>query len=72
MNISERKNLTYRIIAALILLITAGMIAFAFITVLQVERNQLFLDVLTLGITTFFLLFEEIFLLKGGKKESYL
>ena len=72
MNIAERRNLTYRIIAALILLITAGMIVYAFITVLQVERNQLFLDILTLGITTFFLLFEDIFLLKGGKKESYL
>ena len=72
MNIQERKNLTYRLLAGLILLISAGMIAYAFVVVLQVERKQLFLDVLTLGITTFFLLFEEIFILKGGKKESYL
>ena len=72
MNIQERNNLTYRLLAGLILLISAGMIAYAFVVVLQVERKQLFLDVLTLGITTFFLLFEEIFILKGGKKESYL
>ncbi len=72
MNIQDRKNLTYRLLAGLILLISAGMIAYAFVVVLKVERKQLFLDVLTLGITTFFLLFEEIFILKGGKKESYL
>ena len=72
MNIQERKNLTYRLLAGLILLINVGMIAFAFYIVIKNEHDQLFLDVLTLGTTSFFLIFEEIFLLKGGKKESYL
>ena len=72
MNIQERKNLTYRLIAALILLITAGMVAFAFVIVIQIEKEQKFLDILTLSLVSFFLLFEEIFLLKGGKKESHL
>ena len=72
MNIQERKNLTYRLLAALILLITAGMIVFAFIIVLQIEHDQLFLDILTLSITSFFLLAELFFILRGGKKESYL
>ena len=72
MNIEERKNLTYRLLASLILLTTAGMISFAFVVVLQIEREQLFLDVLTLGMTSFFLLAELFFLLRGGKKESHL
>ena len=48
------------------------MIAFAFVMVIELETKQLFLDILTLSITSFFLLFEEIFMLKGGKKESHL
>lgn len=72
MNIAERKNLTYRIIAALILLITLGMITFSFIVILQIEKDQLFLDILTLSLTTFFLLAEEVLILRGGKKESNL
>ena len=69
MNIAERKNLTYRIIAALILLITLGMITFSFIVILQIEKDQLFLDILTLSLTAFFLLAEEVLILRGGKKE---
>lgn len=72
MNIAERKNLTYRIIAALILLITLGMITFSFIVILQIEKDQLFLDILTLSLTAFFLLAEEVLILRGGKKESNL
>ena len=72
MNIQERKNLTYRLLASLILLISGGMIAYAFIVVFQIERNQLFLDIVTLGTTAFFLLAELFFILKGGKKESNL
>ena len=72
MNIQEKKNLTYRLLAALILLITGGMIFYAFFTVLQVEKDQLFLDILTLSTTAFFLLVELFFILKGGKKESNL
>lgn len=72
MNFSERKNLTYRIIASLILLISAGMTAFAFITVIQIEKDQLFLDILTLSLVSLFLILEVIFILRGGKKESHL
>ena len=72
MNIQERKNITYRLLASLILLISGAMITYAFIAVLQVERNQLFLDILTLSTTAFFLLVELFFILKGGKKESNL
>ena len=72
MNIQERKNLTYRLLATLILDINVGMISFAFTTILLEEKNQLFLDVLTLGITTLFLVFELVMILKGWKKESNL
>ena len=72
MNIQERKNITYRLLASLILLISAGMIVYAFIAIFQSEKEQLFLDVLTLGTTSFFLLVELFFILKGGKKESNL
>ena len=72
MNISERKNLIYRLLATLILLISAAMIIYTFIVVFSVEREQLFLDVITLGTASFFLLVEIFFILKGGKKESNL
>ena len=48
------------------------MIFYAFFVVLQIEHNQLFLDILTLSTTAFFLLVELFFILKGGKKESNL
>lgn len=72
MNIQERKNITYRLLASLILLISAAMIIYAFIAVISSEKEQLFLDILTLGTTSFFLLIELFFILKGGKKESNL
>ena len=72
MNIAERKNLTYRLLAASILLIGLGMIIYSLITVIKIETKQVFLDILTLVLTAFFLVFEEVFMLKGGKKESYL
>ena len=72
MNIQERKNITYRLLASLILLISGGMIIYSFITVLSVEKEQLFLDILTLSTTAFFLFVELFFILKGGKKESNL
>ena len=72
MNIQERKNLTYRLIAALILLISVGMVVFSFISIIKTEKNQLFLDILTLSLVSLFLVFEEIMILKGGKKESHL
>ena len=72
MNVQERKNLTYRLLASLILLISGGMVIYAFITIIQTEKEQLFLDILTLSTTSFFLLVELFFILKGGKKESNL
>ena len=72
MNFEERKNLTYRILACLILLITAGVITFAMITVIKIEKNQLFLDIVTLMLTALFLVLEIVFILRGGKKESIL
>ena len=72
MNIQERKNLTYRLIAALILLISGAMVAFSFVVIIKIETNQLFLDILTLSLVSLFLIVEEILILKGGKKESHL
>ena len=72
MNFEERKNLSYRILASLILLITAGMIALTFVTVIQIEKKQLFLDIVTLSLTLFFLIIELVIILKRGKKESFL
>ena len=50
MNFEERKNVFYRIIASLILLITAGIITFSFITVIKIEQKHtlLFAYLLTL------------------------
>ena len=72
MNVQERKNLTYRLLASLILLISAAMISYAFIIVFQIEHEQLLLDLVTLSTASFFLLVELFFILKGGKKESNL
>ena len=72
MNVQERKNLTYRLFAALILIINVGMISYAFVTVLSEEKDQLFLDVLTLCVTSLFLVFELVMILRGWKKESNL
>lgn len=72
MNYEERKNLTHRILATLILLISAGMIVFTFITIIKIEKNQLFLDILTLSLTSLFLIGEIVLILRGGKKESAL
>ena len=72
MNIQERKNLTYRLIAAFILLISAFTVAFSFVVIIKIETQQLFLDILTLSLVSLFLLVEEILILKGGKKESHL
>ena len=72
MNIQERKNLTYRLIAAFILLISAFMVAFSFVAIIKIETQQLFLDILTLSLVSLFFLVEEILILKGGKKESHL
>lgn len=72
MNLTERRNLLYRLLAALILLITAGMITFAFINVIKYETKQLALDILTLSLTSFFLLAEIVLILKGWKKDSLL
>lgn len=72
MNVQERKNLTYRLLASLILLISAVMIIYTFVIVLKDEHEQLFLDILTISTTAFFLLVELFFILRGGKKESNL
>ena len=72
MNVSERKNLIYRLLATAILLISGAMIIYTFVVVFSVERQQLLLDVVTLSTASFFLLVEIFFILKGGKKESNL
>ena len=72
MNFTERKNLTYRLLASLILLITAGLVIYAFIAVLRSEKQQLLLDIVTLSLTSLFLVLELVQILRGGKKESYL
>ena len=72
MNFLERKNLTYHLLASFVLLITAGMIAFAFISVITLEKKQLLLDVFTLSLTLVFLILELYVLLRGGKKDSHL
>ena len=72
MNFEERKNLLYRILATLILLISAGMIVFSLITVIKIEKSQLLLDIITLMLTALFLGLEIILILSRGKKESFL
>ena len=72
MNIEERKNLSYRIVAAFLLLIAVGMVTFATIKVINFNYEELALALVALIFTGAIALLEAGFILKGWTRESYL
>ena len=72
MNFQERKNLLYRLISGLLLLLNLGVSAFALAEVIIFRPDENVLLIIAVIIVSLFAILEMIFILKGGKKESYL
>ncbi len=72
MNITERRNLTYRLISGFIVLLSLGLMIYSLIVVIKLQPKELLLDIIALALAMFFLVGEEIIFLKGGKKDSNL
>ncbi len=72
MNIEERKNLSYRLVAAFLLLISVGLVVFATIKTINFNYEELTLALIALIFTGAISLLEAGFILKGWTKESYL
>ena len=72
MNIEKRKNLSYRLVAAFLLLISVGLVVFATIETINFNYDELILALVALIFTGVLGLAEAGFILKGWTKESYL
>ena len=72
MNIIERKNVAYRLAAAGLLLTNIGRAVFSLIMIFKFNYSDVILSVITIILTGAISLAQGIFIVKGGKKESYL
>ena len=72
MNIEKRKNLSYRIVAAFLLLISVGLVVFATIKTISFNYDELVLALVALIFTGVLGMIEAGFILRGWTKESYL
>ena len=69
MNIRERRNLTYRLISGLLLLLSTIIMVFSLIGIILGHAENKILPVIALVLTTLFSLAEGVFILWGQKKE---
>lgn len=72
MNILERKNIAYRLAAVGLLLTNIGLSVFSLIMIFRFNYSDVILSVITIILTGAISLAQGIFIVKGGKKESYL
>ena len=72
MNFLERKTILYRIISAILLLISLGMTAFALSQIILLKPDDVVLMLIAISVTSLFAILETVFILKGGRKQSYL
>ena len=72
MNVETRKILSYRFVALFLLLISAGMVVFSTIKVIDFNYEELVLALVALIFTGVVSLIEAGFIMKGWTKESYL
>ena len=72
MNITEKRNLTYRLIASIIVLLSLGLMIYTLIIVIQLQPKELVLDMIAIIFAMFLLISEEIILLRGWTKDSNL
>lgn len=72
MNVEIRKTLTYRIVAAFLLLLALGVSGFSLALVIIKRPEELILTLITICLTSAFIILQMIFILIGWKKESNL
>ena len=72
MNITEKRNLTYRLISGAVLLISLALMIYSLILIIMAQPKELVLDIIALSLAIFFIIGEEFILLRGWKKDSYL
>lgn len=72
MNITEKRNLTYRLISSIIVLLSLGLMIYTLILVIQLQPKELVLDMIAIIFAMFLLISEEIILLRGWTKDSNL
>lgn len=72
MNLFERKNVLFRLVAAVLLLTDIGLAVFATLTVINFQIEGITLALIATVLTGAFALLQSIFTLKGWKKESFL
>ena len=72
MNITEKRNLTYRLISSIIVLLSLGLMIYTLIIVIKLQPRELVLDIIAIVLSMLFLIGEEIILLRGWTKDSYL
>ena len=72
MNFHERKNITYRLISGFLLLLSLGVSAFTLSQIIMLRPDENVLLLIAVAVVLLFALLEFVFILKGGKKDSYL
>ena len=72
MNIEERRNLLYRIVAAILLVMSLVLSSLGLYKIIAYNPNELVIMMLANIVCAVFALLQIIFILKGGKKESNL
>lgn len=72
MNFVEKKNLWYRLVSSFFLLLNLGVVIFSLVKIITLKPEDIPLMLIAISVTIIFILGEAFFILKGGKKESYL
>lgn len=72
MNIEERKNVIFRLIACFLLLLPLAIIIFGLIHIFNVFADGYILSIIAFMLTAGFLLMEFVLVLRGWKKENSL
>ena len=72
MHIQERKNILFRIIATCILVLSLSIDAYGIYKIATFRPEAIVLDIIAIGATIIFCIFEIIVILRGGKKDSNL
>ena len=72
MNIEEKRNLLYRIVAAILLIMSLVLSSLGLYKIITYNPNELVIMMLANIVCAVFALLQIIFILKGGKKESNL
>lgn len=72
MNFEEKKNVIFRVVSGVLLVITLAIVVFGLIHIFQTFADGYIISIIAFMLTGAFILFEQIILLKGWKKENSL